>query len=95
VSSPLPTGRGQQRNARVVVLRIIELEEPSAKLTGFLNTLEMTGKFRRVFQRLKLRLRKRIVIGDVRIFVSLYSDTWGQECFINDVASEERAIILT
>ena len=58
--------RGQQGNARMVMLRVIENQERRAKLPRFLDTRETTRKLGRVFHRLELRLRKRIVIGDAR-----------------------------
>src|SRR3972149_10505900 len=57
--------RGEQCQARVVMLVVVPVEERDAKRACVLEAAKALGKLRPVFERLELRLREWVVVAHV------------------------------
>ena len=64
-------GRRQQAEASVTMFGVVPGEEDAAVGPDVLDRAEPLGECRPVLQRLELRLRERVVVGDVRAGMSL------------------------
>ena len=61
----------QQAEAPVMVLVVLPLKELRAEVLGVFETVEAIGELRPVLERLKLTLRVRIVVRDIRAAMRL------------------------